>query len=551
MRIGRVSVLWVGLGATALLESQCGKSSGAGHTTPADAGARDAASIDGGTPPGTDSSVPPGTDGSGPPDTAPPPPPPLAVVQHHNDGYRDGRYVDDIFTHSAAATTHVISSFAGAVTGPVRAQPLWVEDGPGGNEAFIVATDSNHVTAIGATGATVWDRSYGPPVPLGHLPCGNIDPLGITGTPYIDVSSRTIYFDEMTSPDSNVTLKHMVYAISLDDGSVKPAWPVDVNATVAGFDSAHQNERGALQLVNGILYVPYGGHDGDCDPYFGWVVGFPIANPTAPKAWHTTATRGGIWGPGSLPTDGTSIFPVTGNTTGTSTWGQGEAVLRLAAGPTYSGATADYYTPSNWQSLDTSDLDLGGANDILLDMPGAPRPHLVIAPGKDGNLYILDRDNLGGIGGELSKTNVSNGQLNGAGATYTTSKGTYVALHSTASGVGCPDGNVGNLIVVRISATNPPTPTVVWCAADGTLGSPMVTTTDGTSNAIVWDTDCAGNASAPGPWHLWAFDGDTGAKLFDGTNTVMATSMSYFNTPIDAKGRIAAVSDSQLYVFTP
>ena len=273
----------------------------------------------------------------------------------------------------------------------------------------------------------------------------------------------------MTTPDGNTTLTHKVYAMNVADGSMVANWPVDVSAKVSGFNSAHQNQRGALQFLNGVLYVPYGGHDGDCDPYYGWVVGFPIANPQSPTGWHTTAGRGGIWGPGALPTDGTSVFPITGNTEGANgTWGGGEAVIRLAAGaagPTFSGATTDYYAPTNWQDLDNGDNDLGGASEVLFDMPGASTPHLVAAGGKDANLYILNRDNLGGIGKELLKQTVANGQLKGAPAVYTTKMGTYVALHvEGANGIGCPTGDNGNLVAVKITAgASGITAKVAWC----------------------------------------------------------------------------------------
>jgi hypothetical protein len=357
--------------------------------------------------------------------------------------------------------------------------------------------------------------------------------------------------------------RHKVYAISLDTGATVSGWPVDVQATVPQFASVEQNQRGALQLINGTLYVPYGGHDGDCDPYYGWVVGIPVANPSGVKGWHTTAARGGIWGPGSLPTDGTSVFPVTGNTENAQTWGQGEAVLRIGPSLTFSNMAADYYTPNNWQDLDNGDTDLGGANDFLLDMPGAPVPHLVIAPGKDGNLYILNRDMLGGMGAELSKVNIAGGNINGAGATYTTAMGTYVVVHAAqgVSGNNCPNGNSGNLIAVRISATSPPMPTIAWCSTQGDLGSPITTSTDGMSNTVVWDADCySGNDQ------LLGFDGDTGQQVVavGVPSSPTGMSMAYFNTPIDAKGRIVIAADTSnngnnggpgvtgtLFVFSP
>jgi hypothetical protein len=518
---------------------------------------------DASTPPGGDSGIGPDLDsGKLPegsvvlpdgavilPDGAPPKPS-YAVLQHHRNPSRDGLYVDPLMTKAAAAAIRRDTAFDGTIAGSVYAQPLYVEDGPGGNEAFVVATEQNHVTALDSAGAVIWDKTFGTPV-TGNMPCGNINPLGITGTPYIDATTRTIYFDAMATPDGNTTILHKIYAISLDDGSTKSGWPVDLNTTITGFTSRMQNQRGALQLVGGTLYVPYGGHAGDCNPYRGWVVGVPVANPSSAKGWSTAGERGGIWGVGSLPTDGVSIFASTGNTLNTGgTWGHGEAILRFGAGPSFSDASADFYTPPNWLDLDNGDTDLGGSNAVLFDMPGAPKPHLVLALGKDGNLYLLDRDNLGGEGTELSQTPVANGEMIGAAAVYTTSQGTYVAfrVHDNNTPKGCPPddaGNVpaGNLGVAKITPGSPPTATVVWCSNESDFGSPIVTTTDGKSDAILWDAND----------HLYAYDGDTGAKIFSGTsdagNDGMSNLMRYFNTPINAKGRIAVAVSGKLYTF--
>ena len=485
-----------------------------------------------------------------------------SVYQHHKNGTRDGVYVDPTLTTSAAATMHSLG-FMGTVSTRVYAQPLYVEQGPGGQETILVATEENHLTAFSAaTGSVIWDQgpmAYGQPV-TGGLPCETINPLGITGTPFIDPTSPinggegVVYFDAMTTPDNNTTAKHMVYAVSLADGTVLPNWPVDVGALVNGFTAGWQKQRGALQLVSGVLYVPYGGLTGDCPKgaptYYGWVVGVPVANPQNPSAWQTGAYKGGIWGPGALPTDGRSIFPVTGNTVGASSWSGGEAVIRLAAtpsGPTFSGNTADYYAPSNWPSLDTSDLDLGGASDVLFDMPGAFRPHLVAAGGKDSNFYLLDRDNLGGIGGQLLRQSVGSCQLLGAPAAYTTRSGSYVAFHleqAAGGGTACCPGSpatIGSLVAVQVvPSASGFSARIAWCAPDSSLGSPMVTTTDGTSNAIVWAADN----------QLWGYDGDTGQKLFTGNSTVMLTSVQGWNTPIGiGGGRIAIGVNGLLYVF--
>jgi len=257
------------------------------------------------------------------------------------------------------------------------------------------------------------------------------------------------------------------------------------------------------------------------------------------------AARGGIWAVGSLATDGTSLFAATGNTEGVSTWGGGEAVIRFALGPMFSGNNTDYWAATNWQSLDGADLDIGGANPILFDMPGAPVPHLVAQPGKDQNLYLLNRDNLGGIGTELSSAQVANNEMNAAGAAYTTSAGTYVAVRvaNGGTGNGCPGGTNGNIAVSKIAAASPPTATLTWCSDQNSLGSPIVTTTDGTNNAIVWSAND----------HLWAYDGDTGQNLLS-TNTMNdlnGNSLPIFNTPIAAGGRIVVAADAHVYVFKP
>jgi hypothetical protein len=470
-----------------------------------------------------------------------------SVYQHHKNGNRDGLYIDAAFTQAAAAGTKVLASFVGMVTTTMYAQPLYVVDGPGGDAAFIVATEDNHVTTYNATtGAMIWDVG---PSTIGayatkNPPGGSVgsNHIGITGTPYIDIGSRTIFFDAMVTPDNNNTFHHTVFGLSLDTGAVQTNWPVDVSATVTGFNSGIQNQRGALQFVNGVLYVPYGGYDGDGGNYYGSVVGFPASNPKTPTWWHTTASKGGVWGPGALPTDGTNVYPVTGNTSGTNgTWGGGEAVIRLTPGPAFSGNAADYFAPSNWQSLDDSDTDLGGASELLVDMPGAAVPHLVAAGGKDGNLYLLDRANLGGIGGQLLTVQVSLSQIKGAPAWYTTAQGTYVALHiENGTGSNCPNNQQGNMVVMKITQS-PLAATTAWCSTQSGLSSPMVTTTDGMSEPIVWN---ANNA-------LYGWDGDTGSVIVDGTNTGMSSSVQGWNTPIDAQGKIAVGVNGQLYVFTP
>src|SRR5437870_12840451 len=329
------------------------------------------------------------------------------VTQEHNNLSRDGVYVDAGFTPSAAAGLTRDLSFDGTISGNVYAQPLYIEGGPNGS-MIIAVTESNNVYALNATtGTVIWQRNLGPPVTSG-LPCGNINPLGITGTPVVDLASRSLFLDAMID---GATKKHFIYSLNVDTGATNPGWPVDVNATATyngiTFTSLVQNERAALGLVNGVVYVSYSGYNGDCGTYHGWVVGVDINNPSNVHAWATTAIGGGIWGHGGVASDGTNMFVVTGNTFNTGgVWSGGEAIIRLQAGPIWSGQPTDYWAPTNWLSLDGGDTDLGGVSATVIDVPGATPSQLVLALGKDGNAYLINRNNLGGITAPVAQANV-------------------------------------------------------------------------------------------------------------------------------------------------
>jgi uncharacterized protein (TIGR03437 family) len=481
--------------------------------------------------------------------------PAVDVLQHHLNATRNGLYTDPLITRQAAMKTHRDTTFNATLPGPTYAQPLYVNNGPGGKAAFIVATEQDDVLAIDASsGAQIWMSNLGNPVPHSQLPCGDIDPLGITGTPVIDSGARRVYVAAMTTPDGGGTKQHRVFALSLDDGSILPEWPLDVSGiTYHGFsfNSSVQNQRGALLLNSGTLYVPYGGHYGDCGDYRGWVIAVPVNNPRSATAWATDARGGGAWSPGGLSSDGHSIFAATGNTFGASAWMGGEAIIRLDPGATFSGNGADYFSPSNWQQLDDGDIDVGGSGPVLIDVPGATPSQLVVSLGKNGVAYLLNRNSLGGVGtgngivGEgVQSKRVSAGEISNAAAAYTTSSGTFVVFNSTLGGIGCP-GSSGDLVALRIGASSPPTIEVAWCADNQGRGSPMVTTTDGSSQPVVWT---AGSESSN---RLHAFNGETGELLFagGGESGQMGT-VRRFQTPIAVNGRIVVAGDDGLYVFS-
>jgi outer membrane protein assembly factor BamB len=152
------------------------------------------------------------------------------VPEHHNHNSRAGLYIDPAFTTVNAAALKRDTNFDGTISGNVYAQPLYIEGGPGGRAMVIAVTESNNVYALdAATGKVIWQDHVGAPVPLANLPCGDIDPLGITGTPIVDLPSRTLFLDAMTTPDGGATKKHLIYALNVDTGTTNNGWPVDVN----------------------------------------------------------------------------------------------------------------------------------------------------------------------------------------------------------------------------------------------------------------------------------------------------------------------------------
>jgi len=466
-----------------------------------------------------------------------------SVLMHHKNLNRDGLYVQPTLTKAAVATLHKDPGFVtSGIQGAVYAQPLFVDGGVGGQDLVIVATEQNEVHALdAATGATVWVTSLGAPVPLVTLQtCGNIDPFGVTGTPVIDLASRTLFLDAEVIPSGGPPT-HRVFGLSIDTGAVKPGWPVDMptkaKSGATTFTSNVQGQRGALAVLDGTVYVPFGGRFGDCPTYHGWVVAISTADPTSVQSWATTAHAGGVWTPGGISSDGTSLFVSTGNTQSTTTWGGGDAVIRLAPGapPTMSA----YFAPKNWLALDNGDLDLG-TTPIVFDLPGSTPSTLAIAFGKDGNAYLLDRGNLGGVGAALGagpscsttgncfSLHVATNEVISAPVLYTTATATYVATRG--NGGACTSGS-GDLLTVQVLPGSPPSLKAAWCAAGG-AGSPMVTTSDGHADAIVW------TLGAEGDGRLHAFDGDTGATIPFTNSTAMVPGMRRYNTPIAAKGRI-------------
>jgi len=274
-----------------------------------------------------------------------------------------------------------------ALDGAVYAQPLWR-----GGTAY-VATENDTVYALSlATGRTIWRRHLGTPVPLRDLPCGDIDPLGITGTPVI--AGGRLYVAAEVQP-----AQQRLYALDLRTGAVVGSYGLDLPGTHA----YAQQQRGALTYLDGTVYVPLGGLYGDCGPYVGQVVAVrPGKGATTYRV--PTARGGAIWATAGLSvgSDG-NLYAATGNSASDGSWDGGDSILRLSPSLKLLG----YFAPRDFARLNLLDLDLGST--APLPLPGG----LLFQIGKEGVGYLLKADDLGGVGHAVASGGVCSGAYGG------------------------------------------------------------------------------------------------------------------------------------------
>jgi outer membrane protein assembly factor BamB len=180
-------------------------------------------------------------------------------LTYHRDNSRTGFDPDGTVFRSAR------QGWVSPVDGAVYAEPL-IDGG-----RLFAATENNSVFALSdSDGRVEWVRNLGAPVPGSDLPCGNIDPSGITGTPVMDPSSNSIFVVAFLRPEH----QHWLFALDMSSGGVKFSRPIDP----ANADPLIEQQRAALSLSNGTVYVPFGGLNGDCGSYHGWIVGVRTDN---------------------------------------------------------------------------------------------------------------------------------------------------------------------------------------------------------------------------------------------------------------------------------
>jgi hypothetical protein len=342
-----------------------------------------------------------------------------SVLTSHNDLARTGQNLHELeLTPRTVDPAHFGKLAALPVDGAIYGQPLVVLglaslDG-GVSDLLYAATAHDSVYAFSAVAPFElrWQRSLlGPgatPVPSQDVGSNDIFPeIGITGTPVIDASSRTIYL-VAKSKEPGPRYVERLHALDLETGAERDGSPVEISATVRGsapdaddagvhFNALRQLQRPGLTLSGGLVWVAFGSH-GDVEPYHGWVLGYDAHTLARRVVFNTTpdGSEGSVWqGGGALAVDDDgSLYLETANGDFDADVGGrdvGDAVVKLSQ----TGQRLDWFAPHDQLDLASRDLDLGSSGPMLLPEQPGEHPHLMIAGGKNGLLYLLDRDSLG------------------------------------------------------------------------------------------------------------------------------------------------------------
>ncbi|MDP9340238.1 MAG: hypothetical protein M3P45_15365 [Acidobacteriota bacterium] len=475
------------------------------------------------------------------------------VYTYHNNLNRDGVNSKEY----ALNTSNVKSStfgkrFACSIDAAAYAQPLWVANvsiGGGTHNVLIAATQHDTVYAFDADASpchTYWSRSLLASgetwATAGDVGTDDITPdIGIVGTPVIDSSTKTIYV--VSKSKNGGTFHQRLHALSLVDGSEKFSGPQEINFTSGGhtFNPLRQNERCGLALVNGVVYIAYASH-GDQPTYYGWVVGYNASSLAQASVFNDNPNSafGGIWMSGGAPAADSSnnLYVITGNGNFDGNTEFGDSFLKLSTG---SGVhVSSFFTPSNESSLNGSDADLGaGGAAILVDQNSSPVPHLVIGGGKEGKLYLLNRDSLGG----------KNSTDSGAVQTFNVGNGIFAtpAFWQNTLYLGLAFDHVKALAFDVPSGKFNTAPTSQSPGSFGFPGSTPSVSSQGSSNGIVWAIQKGGGAAI-----LHAYDAtNLATELWNSSNNSadQAGGAVKFNVPTIANGKVYVGTSREISVY--
>lgn len=509
------------------------------------------------------------------------------IYTQHDDLARDGANQDEY----ALAPSNINASgfgklFSCAVDGAVYAQPLWVAalsvNGAIHNVVF-VATEHDSLYAFGADASPcdpLWNVSL---IDTGHggtggevtVPSGpnglvgqgwgDLTPeAGITGTPVIDPTSGTLYVVSKSMDAAGTNFYQRLHAIDLTTGAERPGSPVTITAMVPGtsaggttvsFDARTENQRAGLVLANGTVYIAWGSHE-DGMPFTGWLMGYRYdgSSFTQTAAFDSApdAAKAGIWMSGAAPAVDSQgqLYVLTGNgnfdaaSASAPDDDYGDSLLQLSP----SLQVVQYFTPSN-QSADNvynNDFGAGGAA-VLADLPaGSPLPHLALAGGKDGNLYVLNRDKIGGYGDGNAWQEVNlgpEGDLSADNPGVIFSVGAYWNYTYYVAGAG------EAMKAYRLDPTTAKLSLAATASApSGGFAFPGSTpslSSSGNTNGVVWVLDnsqfCTDSSPGCGPAVLHAYDASNIAReLWNSGNSSAdkAGNAVKFAVPTIANGKV-------------
>ena len=284
---------------------------------------------------------------------------------------------------ATAGPLHV--SWRANLDGAVYGQPLLV------GTLVIAATENDSVYALDAsTGKVVWRTHAGTPVPLADLPCGNINPLGITGTPAYDAGNGLVYAVEETSG-----YHHVLLGVSVANGAIE----VQRDIPTPDGQPRYDQQRPGLAIEDGRVYVAFGGLYGDCGPYRGSVVGVPLDGSGSLVSYVVpTAREGAVWGTAGpvIGPDGTLYVSVGNGSTSSTKFDGSDSVTALSPALRQVGI----FAPSTWYTDSQNDLDLGSTQPALL------ASGMLLADGKSGTAYLVSAAHPGGVGGQVAQAGV-------------------------------------------------------------------------------------------------------------------------------------------------
>lgn len=333
-----------------------------------------------------------------------------AVLTQHNDLSRSGTNANEtILTTSNVNTGSFGKLFSLPIDGYTYAQPLYdsgVSIAGGTHNVVYVATAHDSVYAFDAdTGGQYWHVSLGTPVPSGVINTPNIlIEVGIISTPVIDPSTGTLYAVAKTY-ENNVQIFRL-HALDITSGAEKFGGPVQISASISGsgvqssggqvpFVASQENQRAAVSLVNGIVYLAFASHE-DHDPYHGWLLGYKASNLQQVEVFNVTPNsgEGAIWmgGQGLVADSSNNLYLITSNSTRSSenaAGDYGESFLKLTPNGT-SLSVADYFKPKNYDSLNSGDRDLGSSGAFAI-----PGTSYIAGGSKTGMVYVVDTKNMG------------------------------------------------------------------------------------------------------------------------------------------------------------